>query len=221
MLAFASVDVLLFDLDETLYPPERGVLQRVDARINAYLQHHVGIPRHQVDEVRSALRRAHGTTLRGLVLRHTVNQDEYLRFVHDCDLSDLLAPDPGLRDLLGRLPPRKVVFTNAPRAHARQVLQLLEIEEAFHDVVALEDLAYLPKPDPAAYAELLSRIGVPARACCLVDDSRANLLPASALGMRTVWKAKDARTCQNVHHAIAELAELEALWREGSSRSAG
>ena len=213
MLASASVEVLLLDLDETLYPPERGVLRRVDQRINAYLRDRVGIPRHEVDAVRSALRRAHGTTLRGLVLRHTVDQDDYLHFVHDCDLSDLLAPDPQLRELLGRLPPRKVVFTNAPRFHARQVLRLLEIEDAFHDVVALEDLGYLPKPDPTAYHEVLSRMGVPASACCLVDDTRANLLPASTLGMRTVWKAKDARPGDNVHHAIAELHELEALWR--------
>ncbi|HME72714.1 MAG TPA: pyrimidine 5'-nucleotidase [Myxococcota bacterium] len=209
------MEVLLLDLDETLYPPERGVLRRVDERINAYLRDRIGIPRHEVDAVRSALRRAHGTTLRGLVLRHTVDQDDYLRFVHDCDLSDLLAPDPQLRELLRRLPPRKVVFTNAPRAHARQVLRLLEVEEAFHDVVALEDLGYLPKPDPAAYHEVLSRIGVSASACCLVDDTRANLLPARTLGMRTVWKAKDARARpgDNVHHAIAELHELEALWR--------
>ncbi|HBZ72245.1 MAG TPA: pyrimidine 5'-nucleotidase [Deltaproteobacteria bacterium] len=213
MLASASVDVLLLDLDETLYPPERGVLRRVDQRINAYLRERMGIPRHEVDGVRCALRNAHGTTLRGLVLRHRVDQDDYLRFVHGCDLSDLLGPDPELRELLERLPPRKVVFTNAPRAHARQVLRLLEVENAFHDVVALEDLGYLPKPHPEAYGEVLSRVGAPASACCLVDDTRANLLPASALGMRTVWKAKQARACDRVHHAIAELRELEALWR--------
>jgi len=213
MLALARVEFLLLDLDETLYAPECGVLRRVDERINAYLRERVGVPRGEVDAVRSALRRAHGTTLRGLVLRHAVDQDEYLRFVHDLDLSDLLAPDPALRALLGRLPPRKVVFTNAPRLHARQVLRLLQVEEAFHDVVALEDLGYLPKPDPASYRQVLTRIGAAARACCLVDDTRANLLPASALGMRTVWKAKEAQSCDTVHHAIVELHELEALWR--------
>jgi putative hydrolase of the HAD superfamily len=213
MLACTSVEVLLLDLDETLYPAERGVLQRVDRRINAYLCERIGVPREEVDAVRSTLRHAHGTTLRGLVLRHRVDQDDYLRFVHDCDLSDLLAPDPELRALLERLPPRKVVFTNAPRAHARQVLRLLDIEQVFHDVVALEDLDYLPKPDLSAYREVLSRIAAPASACCLVDDTRANLLPAGTLGMRTVWKARDARTCEYVHHAIAELHELEGLWR--------
>jgi putative hydrolase of the HAD superfamily len=213
MLACASVEVLLLDLDETLYPPERGVLQRVDQRINAYLCDRIGIPRDHVDAVRSNLRRTHGTTLRGLVLRHQVDQEDYLHFVHDCDLSDLLAPDPELRGLLERLPPRKVVFTNAPRAHAHQVLRLLEIEEVFHDVVALEDLDYLPKPALSAYRGVLSRMAVPASACCLVDDTRANLLPAGTLGMRTVWKSKDARPSEYVHHAISELHELEALWR--------
>ncbi len=213
MLASRPVEVLLLDLDDTLYPPESGVLRRMDARINAYLRDVLGVPAARVDAVRSALRDAHGTTLRGLERTRSVDPDHYLRFVHDCDLSDLLRPDPELRALLLRLPPRKAVFTNAPRSHAAQVLGLLGIADAFERVVSLEDLGYLPKPDPAAYAIVLSQLGVGPEACCFVDDTRSNLVPASALGMRTVWKAPHAAADEHVHHAIAELAELEPFWR--------
>jgi len=213
MLASRRVEVLLLDLDDTLYAPESGVLHRVDARINAYLCDVLGVPPDRVDAVRSGLREAHGTTLRGLERTHSVDPDHYLRFVHDCDLSDLLAPDPELRALLLRLPPRKVVFTNAPRSHAVQVLGLLGVADAFERVVSLEDFRYLPKPDPAAYATVLRQAGVGPEACCFVDDTRSNLLPARMLGMRTVWKAPHAAIDEHVHHAIAELVELEPLWR--------
>lgn len=206
------MEVLLLDLDETLYAPETGVLTRIDARGDTYLREVLGVPGEHVHSTRRSLRDAHGTTLRGLTLRHRVDPAHYVRFVHDCDLSDLLAPDPALRALLARLPERKVVFTNAPRSHARNVLRLLAVEDAFEQVIALEDLRYLPKPDPSAYAEALSRVQAPARSCCFVDDTRANLVPARALGMRTVWKARGGAPDEHVHHAIAELSELEGLW---------
>jgi len=42
------------------------------------------------------------------------------------------------------------------------------------------------KPDPAIYALVLDRIGLPAADCVFVDDLPGNLKPARALGMGTV-----------------------------------
>jgi putative hydrolase of the HAD superfamily len=43
------------------------------------------------------------------------------------------------------------------------------------------------KPDRGIYSVLLERIGVPAERCLFVDDREANLVPARALGMQTVF----------------------------------
>lgn len=204
------MQVLLLDLDETLYPRDNGVLARVDARINAYLRDRIGIPEHEVDAVRRRLRDGHGTTLRGLEARYRVDAEEYLAHVHHVDLSDLLGPEPLLRELLDRIPERKLVFTNAPRYHAEQVLRLLDVADAFEGVLTLEDLEFRPKPDPRAFAVACARAGVDARDCCFVDDTRANVLAALRSGMRGVWVAEGAPDGE-LEHVIPHLHALEAL----------
>ncbi|MCC6640197.1 MAG: pyrimidine 5'-nucleotidase [Deltaproteobacteria bacterium] len=214
------MQVLLLDLDETLYPRGNGVLARVDARINAYLHERIGVPAHEVDVVRRRLRDAHGTTLRGLEARYEVDVEDYLATVHGVDLSDLLSPAPGLRALLRRLPGRKAVFTNAPRQHAEQVLGLLDLSDAFEEVVAIEDLSLRPKPDPLAYHAVTARLGVEARACVMVDDTRANVVAGARAGMRTVWLAPTPQDDESVHHVITSLHELErVLAPRGSGHS--
>ena len=208
------MQVLLLDLDETLYPRGNGVIERIDARINAYLRERVGIPADQVDAVRQRLRNAHGTTMRGLEAHYAVDVDDYLSVVHGVDLSDLLSPAPELRALLQRLPGRKVVFTNAPQHHAEQVLRLLELGDAFEAVLALEDLALLPKPDPRAYSAVTTRLGVQGADCVFVDDTRANVIGARRSGMRSVWLAPEPTHDDEVHHVITGLDELEHVLRD-------
>src|SRR5439155_7119226 len=103
-------------------------------------------PAAEVDGVRRQFWAEHGTKLRGLMSHHRVDADDYLEFVHDIDLGDLLGPDERLRMLLARLPGRKAIFSNASRAHARRVLGLLGVEGAFETVIGLDDLASVPKP---------------------------------------------------------------------------
>ncbi|HVP31202.1 MAG TPA: pyrimidine 5'-nucleotidase [Myxococcota bacterium] len=214
MLASAPVDVLLIDLDDTLYPAESGVLPRLDERINAYLREELGVPAGEVDGLRRSLRNTHGTTLHGLMARHPIDRDHYLRFVHDADLSDLLRPDPALRALLARVPGRKLVFTNAPRAHARNVLALLDVADAFEAVIAIEDHDYLPKPNPVAFERALARAGVAAEACAFVDDTRQNVLAARRLGMHGVWvAAAEHHAHPEAQPVIASIHELEEALR--------
>jgi putative hydrolase of the HAD superfamily len=210
------MEVLLLDLDETLYPRGNGVLDRIDARINTYLIERLAIPRHEVDDLRRRLRDTHGTTMRGIQAHYDVDVADYLDVVHRVDLSDLLAPAPELRALLARLPGRKAVFSNAPLCHVEQVLRLLDVGDAFEAVLTLEDLALLPKPDPRAYAAVTGRLGVRAGDCLFVDDTRANLIGARATGMRTVWLAPEPTRDGEVHHVITGLGELEPLLREGA-----
>jgi putative hydrolase of the HAD superfamily len=212
------MEVLLLDLDETLYPRGNGVLDRIDARINAYLRERIGIAPDQVDALRQRLRDEHGTTMRGLEAHFDVDVDDYLSVVHRVGLSDLLAPAPELRGLLQRLPGRKAVFTNAPHHHAQQVLRLLELGDAFEAVLTVEDFSLLPKPDPSAYAAVTTRLGVRGSDCVFVDDTRANLIGAKQSGMRTVWLAPEPVRDDEVHHVITGLEELEHVLRDAPRR---
>src|SRR5206468_4747923 len=107
-----SRSLLLLDVDNTLYPPGRGVIERVDALINRYLVERLGIDSVQVDAVRRRLWSDYGTTLHGLIHREGIDPEDYLRFVHAIELSYLLGADPELAAMLGRIPLLKVAVTN-------------------------------------------------------------------------------------------------------------
>jgi len=200
---------LLLDVDNTLYPPSRGVVELVDGLINRYLVERVGIVAAQVAETRRELRRRHGTTLRGLMHLGTVDADDYLRFVHAIELGDLLSTDPVLAAMLDRIPLPKVAVTNGSTAHAQAVLERLGIRGRFFRVYALEQLGYVPKPFPEAYHAVLRDLGAEAHECVLVEDSLANIATARALGMRTVHvgAADGAPAAADV--AIPSVLELE------------
>ena len=207
------MSVLLFDLDNTLYPQSLGVIERIDRRINEYLHVRVGIAAAEVDAVRRRFWAEHGTTLRGLMIGHAVDADDYLQFVHDIDLDDLLKPDRELALLLERLPGRKLVFSNASRTHARRVLAALGLEASFECVIGLEDLAYVPKPSPEAFRVVLERVGGKAEHCALIDDLLPNLSAAKRLGMRTVWVADGSeRPDDTIDHVVDRVHAIEAIF---------
>jgi len=78
---------------------------------------------------------------------------------------------------------------------------LAELERLF-DTWVISGLEGVRKPDPAIYALVLDRIGLPAADCVFVDDLPGNLKPARALGMGTVAHRGDT---------AATLDEIGAL----------
>ena len=207
------MDALLLDLDETLYPRGRGVLERMDARIESWLCERHGASTDEAPRLRVELWREHGTTLRGLMRLHAIDPAEYFAHVHGVELGDLIGPDPSLRVLLAGIARPKWIFTNAPRSHAARVLDLLGVADLFDGVIAIEDLAYTPKPEPAAYRAAVARAGFDPRACCFVDDTHANAVGAARFGMHAVWVSHGRAPegdCTGVEiiESLAGLADL-------------
>ncbi len=200
---------LIFDLDNTLYPPSRGVVERVDARINAFMIEKLGMAPEIAGALRARYRDAHGTTLNGLMLHHAIDPDEYLAAVHAIAVEELLAPDPALGAMLTSLTQPKTIFTNASSAHAERVLACLDVRANFADVFSLEGVAYVPKPTRAAFETVLARLGANGADCLFVDDRTDNLATARALGMRTVLVGEPASdTGEHIDGTIATILEL-------------
>jgi len=208
---------LLLDVDNTLYPPARGVIERVDALINRYLVERVGIDAAEVDHVRRSLWSDYGTTLHGLMHRRGIDPDDYLRYVHAIDLDDVLEPDPALEAMLGRIPLLKVAVTNGSAAHARSVLDRLGVRVLFFRVYGLERLAFVPKPYAQAYHAVLVDLHARGGDCILVEDRAVNLRAAGQLGMRTVYVTAGGPPAPEADFAIGSIHELEgALARLGA-----
>jgi putative hydrolase of the HAD superfamily len=181
------ITTILFDLDNTLYPHSSGVWDAAVARIELFMRDRVGLPQDQLAALRMDYLARYGTTLRGLYEEHAINRDEYLDFIHDVDIEGLLPANPALVAMLAALPQRKLIFTNASRAHAWRVLAALGVQDAFDDIISLEDLDYISKPDPSVYPLVYRLAGAQSAGGTLfVDDQARNLDPARALGWGTV-----------------------------------
>ena len=179
------VEHWVFDMDDTLYPPECGLMGRVQDRINAFFVRTVGMEAAEARLLQRQYLRDHGTSLSGLMLNHDVDPHAFLDEVHRVEL-DCLTPDPILREGLARLPGRRLVFTNGAAAHAERVLEALEIADLFHDVFHIEASDLIPKPDPRAFSRMIERHGVDPRRAAFFEDTEKNLKPAADMGMATV-----------------------------------
>ncbi len=182
----APFESWLFDLDNTLYPAESNLFSQIDFRMGKFVEECLGVDNLRARELQKQYYHEHGTTLNGLMLHHGVNPDEFLKYVHDIDLS-VISKTPLLGSALSRLPGRKIVFTNGSVDHAERVLIRLGIENYFEGIHDIKASKYNPKPNLESYLSVLARFGLSAKTSVMLDDILSNLKPAARLGVTTVW----------------------------------
>ncbi|HID62457.1 MAG TPA: pyrimidine 5'-nucleotidase, partial [Anaerolineae bacterium] len=208
---------ILFDLDETLYSTETGLMAAIGQRILQYMQERVGLDPALARNLRRHYYQTYGATLKGLQIYHNVDPNDYLAYVHDVPLGDYLQPDEALDRALAGIQAEKIVFTNATTEHARRVLRFLGIEHHFNCIVDLRAMNYENKPQPEAYRCVLDTLGARPEECLLVEDSVRNLRPAKELGMVTVLVNGSEE--DGVDFAIDDVAQvgevLRRIQREG------
>ncbi|XP_024440621.1 uncharacterized protein C24B11.05 isoform X3 [Populus trichocarpa] len=134
-------ECLLFDMDDTLYPMSLGLNLACRKNIEEFMLHKLHIEESEVPRMCLELYREHGTTMAGLKdLGYEFDDDEFHAFVHGRLPYETLKPDPVLRNLLLSLPQRKIIFTNADKAHAAEVLKRMGLEDCFEGVICYETL---------------------------------------------------------------------------------
>lgn len=212
------VNTWIFDLDNTLYPSACELLALCDERMTDFVARETGLSREESRRLQHLYHDEHGTTLAGLMAHHGVDPHAFLDEVHDIPL-DRLTADPALDAALARLPGRRLVFTNGSEKHAANVLDALGIAARFEEVFALDTMeGFIPKPSPAAFANLVGRHAVRPASAAFFEDMERNLEPAAALGMTTVLVGSKAASsgANFVHHRAPELTAFLNGARLGS-----
>jgi len=185
LIDLSHVSAWVFDMDDTLYPLEQGLMQLVQARINAYVVEAVGLDPVSARVLQRQFLDEHGTTLAGLMANYTIDPAHFLHDVHDVPM-DSLEPNPRLVEQLMRLPGRRLVFTNGARDYADRVLDRLGVTACFDGVFTIEDADLTPKPAPSTFRHFIERYGFDPHRAAFFEDTPRNLEPAKALGMTTV-----------------------------------
>ena len=189
--AFSHVTTWVFDLDQTLYPPEARLFDLIEARMVDWVMRAIKVDRAEANHLRQHYWQTYGTTLAGLMREHGVDPGPYLTEVHDIPM-DRLTPDPLLAQAIRVLPGRRIVYTNGCAPYAERVLEACGLSGLFDAVYGVEHADFLPKTASAAMFE---------------DDPR-NLAAPHALGMRTVHVAPERGEGDHIHYHTQDLCEF-------------
>jgi len=188
----------LFDLDNTLHDAGTQVFGELKLSMRDFIQRELLVDADEAQRLNLHYWHRYGATLLGLVRHHGVQAAHFLHDTHR--LPGLEQRVSGHRhdfEAVKRLPGRKFILTNAPRAYALRVLGALRIAHLFDGVIAIEDMAMFgqlrPKPDARMLRTLAVKLGVPPRRCVLVEDTLVHQKAARSVGMGTVWMQRFAR----------------------------
>ena len=197
-LRFGKHTVWLFDLDNTLHDASAVVFGALHQSMGAYTARTLQLPLDEAQALNNHYWLRYGATLLGLMRHHGVQPAHFLQDTHHLPgLEAGLSRHRADLAALARLPGRKFILTNAPRAYALRVLGALGMLRLFDGVIAIDDMAMFghlrPKPDARMLRSVAVRLRVPASRCVLVEDTLVHQKSARQVGMGTVWMQRFAR----------------------------
>jgi putative hydrolase of the HAD superfamily len=188
-----TLRLIVFDLDDTLYSRESGLMQEVGRRIQAWVSRHLRLTWDEARALRWRYFQTYGTTMGGLIAEHDVDIADYLFYVHDIPVHTYVQEDVQLAAMLDAIPLRKAIYTNATSEYGWRVMGALKVADRFERVVGIEEVGLRNKPRLDAFEQALALLGADGRQCIMVEDSARNLQPAKALGLRTILVRGPAR----------------------------
>jgi len=186
-MSLSLIKTWIFDLDNTLYPPEENIFSQIDQKMTSFIADNLKISNEEAFNIQKQNFIDHGTTLAGFMNsgNDKIDPDKFLEYVHDINLNSL-QEDNDLRKILLLLPGKKYIFTNGTKKHAENVLKKLNLENVFQSIFGIKEANYLPKPNLETYNLFLKTYKIDPKTSIMFEDMGRNLIPAKELGMKTV-----------------------------------
>lgn len=200
--------VWIFDLDDTLHNASAHIFPVMNQAMTRYIMQSLDMEESDAHRLRQHYWRIYGATLKGLMRHHGVDPHHFLAETHAFLTDDMVQTTKQLRQLLQRLPGRKCIFTNAPRAYAMRVLNVLGITDCFSLVFSVESSRFHAKPSVRGFQLLLRQLQCRAADCTMFEDSLPALMTAKRLGMRTVWISRRLHKPNFVQYRLSHVLAL-------------
>ena len=177
---------LLLDLDGTVYQDLEAVFGQVSRLMTKYISEKLNIDLTKAKELQTNYFYKYNTSLNGLMIHHDIPPKEFLKYVHNIDLS-FMKKDLILREQLENLEMRKLIFTNGSTDHAKNVLSHLGIEDLFEGIFDIKDAGYTPKPEAKAFDLMIKKFNINPKETIYIEDIAKNLSIGKERGAVTVW----------------------------------
>ena len=182
-MSLSLIKTWIFDLDNTLYPPEENIFSQIDQKMTSFIADNLKISNEEAVNIQKQNFIDHGTTLAGFMNsgNDKIDPDKFLEYVHDINLNSL-QEDNDLRKILLLLPGKKYIFTNGTKKHAENVLKKLNLENIFQSIFGIKEANYLPKPNLETYNLFLKTYKIDPKTSIMFEDMGRNLIPAKEIG---------------------------------------
>ncbi len=190
MKELKNIKFWLFDLDNTLYSGATKVFDQVDKKMSQFISEKLNISKEEARKIQKNYFVEYNTTLNGMIKNHKIDANEFLKFVHDIDLS-FLKRDKQLEEQIKKIKGKKIIFTNGSREHAENVTKKLGIDRHFDDIFDIKSADFIPKPSLITYKKIIEKYKIEPQYSIFIEDIARNLKPAYELGMKTVWIIND------------------------------
>ena len=197
MKSLKEMKYLLLDLDGVCYGSHNGyplekVFGLVSKRMTLFIQEKLGLDEKKAKELQTNYFYKYNTSLNGLMLHHNVIGDEFLKYVHDIDIS-FMKEDKIMRNEIEQLDMEKFIFTNGSAEHAKNILTHLGIYDLFgrEKIFDIQDAGYVPKPEAKTFDLMVEKFGINPKETIYIEDIAKNLSIGHERGCTTVWLIND------------------------------
>ena len=181
-----KINTWIFDLDNTLYSADSGIFQQVHKLMGEFISKNLHLDMVDAKKLQSKYYKQHGTTLRGMMDNHGIDPDYFLDEVHKLDYS-IVGPNNILNEELYKLEGRKIIYTNANKKHALDILERINLTNFFDEIFDIKMANYIPKPELKPYEQLINLFKIDPSTSAMFDDIAKNLVPAKKVNFTSVW----------------------------------
>ena len=181
-----NIKNILFDLDGVLYQDLEAVFGQVSKKMTEYISKKLNLDLKKAKELQTNYFHKYNTSLNGLMIHHDIVPEEFLKYVHDIDLS-FMKNDLILREELENLKVKKFIFTNGSKEHANNITSHLGINDLFDGLFDIVDAEYNPKPTAKAFDLMIEKFKINPKETLYIEDIAKNLSIGKERGTITAW----------------------------------
>ena len=186
MKQLKNIKNILFDCDGVLYNDLKAVFGQVSKRMANYISKKLNIDIKKAKELQTNYFHKYNTSLNGLMIHHDIPPEDFLKDVHNIDLT-FMKKDLFLREVLGSLNLKKFIFTNGSKKHVENIIKHLGIDDLFDGIFDIVDAGFHPKPEAKAFDLMINKFNIDPKETLYIEDIAKNLSIAKNRGSTTAW----------------------------------